>query len=77
MLMVTSTAAANGYSTYFPTPFHLQQQPYIGPAPSPFAPPVYSAPAAISRVYSFPQYQQAHQLFQRVAKQLCLKQLKM
>ncbi|KAF3630180.1 hypothetical protein FXO37_28578 [Capsicum annuum] len=60
--MVTSTAAANGYSTYFPTPFHLQQQPYIGPAPSPFAPPVYSAPAAISGVYSFPQYQQMTQI---------------
>ncbi|KAM3345364.1 hypothetical protein P3S68_025073 [Capsicum galapagoense] len=29
MSTVTSTAAANGYSTYFPTPFHLQQQPYI------------------------------------------------
>lgn len=73
MSTVTSTPAANAYTssqynylngTYFPTPFHLQQQPlqpYIGPAP-----PV--APAAVPGVYSLAQYQQAQQLFQRVAQ---------
>ncbi|OIS97636.1 PREDICTED: RNA-binding protein 42-like isoform X3 [Nicotiana attenuata] len=74
MSTVTSTPAAAAYSsqynylngTYFPTPFHLQQQPsqpYIGPAP-----PVYSAPASVPGVYTLPQYQQAQQLFQRVAQ---------
>ncbi|VFQ80323.1 unnamed protein product [Cuscuta campestris] len=59
--------------TYFPTPFHLQQktpQPYIGAAlpqvqvsvPSGI-PAGYPAPAS-----SFAQYQQANQLFQRVAQ---------
>nr|XP_009779563.1 PREDICTED: RNA-binding protein 42-like isoform X2 [Nicotiana sylvestris] len=74
MSTVTSTPAAAAYSsqynylngTYFPTPFHLQQQPsqpYIGPAP-----PVYSAPVSVPGVYTLPQYQQAQQLFQRVAQ---------
>ncbi|KAK4353664.1 hypothetical protein RND71_025858 [Anisodus tanguticus] len=75
MSTVTSTPAAAVYSssqynysngTYFPTPFLLQQQPvqpYIGPAP-----PAYPATTAVSGVYSLPQYQQAQQLFQRVAQ---------
>ncbi|EPS60509.1 hypothetical protein M569_14292, partial [Genlisea aurea] len=64
-------------TSYFPTPFHLQQpaQPpsgtYIGAALPPAAPsvslPVYPAP---SPVYSLPQFQQAgaQQLFQRDAQ---------
>lgn len=68
MSTVTSTPAANAYTssqynylngTYFPTPFHLQQQPlqpYIGPSPPPIAAPV--VPAAASGVYSLPPYQQ-------------------
>ncbi|GMI84493.1 hypothetical protein HRI_002118600 [Hibiscus trionum] len=49
--------------SYFPLPFHLQQQaqPY---APSPQPVPV----APVSGVYSLPQYQQAKQLFQRDAQ---------
>ncbi|XWS58408.1 hypothetical protein CRYUN_Cryun08bG0031500 [Craigia yunnanensis] len=59
--------------SYFPLPFHLQQQaqPYAPPAqPVPIAPaPVYSAPVApIPGVYSLPQYHQAQQLFQRDAQ---------
>nr|GMC96058.1 RNA-binding protein 42 [Ipomoea batatas]GME19918.1 RNA-binding protein 42 [Ipomoea batatas] len=81
----TSAAAASSSSqytysngTYFPTPFHLQQQPsqpYIGAAPPPAqlpAPPavpaVYPPPAPLPGVYSLPQYQQAQQLFQRDAQ---------
>ncbi|KAL3369548.1 hypothetical protein AABB24_010072 [Solanum stoloniferum] len=75
--MSTVTSSQYNYlnGTYFPTPFHLQQQPsqpYIGSAPSPIAPPVvppvYSAPAAVPDVYSLPQYLQTQQLFQRVAQ---------
>nr|GMC61645.1 RNA-binding protein 42 [Ipomoea batatas] len=62
--------------TYFPTPFHLQQppQPYIGAA---FPPVQTSAPSVVPAVYTAPiplpcthlaQYQQAQQLFQRVAQ---------
>ncbi|CAN4096061.1 unnamed protein product [Withania somnifera] len=80
MSTVTSTPAGSAYTssqynyfngTCFPTPFHLQQQPlqlYIGPAPSPIAPPVYSAPVDVSGVDSLFQYQQAQQLFQKVAQ---------
>lgn len=66
---------AAGTSSYFPTPFHLQQAPgpspvsYIGAPPPPTVPsvplPVYPAPPA---VYTLPQYQQAQQLFQRDAQ---------
>lgn len=50
-------------SSYFPLPFHLQQQAqsYVPPAQSvPIAPaPVYPAPVApVPSVYSLPQYQQ-------------------
>ncbi|XVE62730.1 hypothetical protein DITRI_Ditri06bG0142800 [Diplodiscus trichospermus] len=59
--------------SYFPLPFHLQQQaqPYVPPTrPVPVAPaPVYPAPVApVAGVYSLPQYQQAQQLFQRDAQ---------
>ncbi|GKV12510.1 hypothetical protein SLEP1_g23643 [Rubroshorea leprosula] len=60
--------------SYFPMPFHLQQQPqpYVAPAqPVPIGPgaPVYPAPVApVAGVYSLPQYQQAQQLFQRDAQ---------
>lgn len=82
----TSSSAQFTYSngTYFPTPFHIQQQqqlpqPYIGAAPPPVqfpAPPpvqfpspsVYPAPAAVPGVYTLPQFQQAQQLFQRDAQ---------
>lgn len=62
--------------SYFPTPFHLQQQQYVAPpqpvaAPVPITvpttaavPPTYAAPG----VYTLPQYQQAHQLFQKDAQ---------
>ncbi|CAK7341131.1 unnamed protein product [Dovyalis caffra] len=61
----TSATAANG--TYFPTPFHLQQSdPYPKPYVAP--PPTVYPPAPIGPVYSFPQYQQAQQLFQRDAQ---------
>ncbi|XP_051138531.1 uncharacterized protein LOC127256523 [Andrographis paniculata] len=66
---------ATGTTSYFPTPFHLQQTPapssapYIGATPPPAVPsvaqPVYPAPVG---VYSLPQYQQAQQLFQRDAQ---------
>ncbi|KAJ6951595.1 RNA-binding protein 42-like [Populus alba x Populus x berolinensis] len=64
-----SATVANG--AYFPTPFHLQQsetypKPYVAPPPTVMAP-VYP-PAPIGPVYSLPQYQQAHQLFQRDAQ---------
>ncbi|XP_060212586.1 uncharacterized protein LOC132640142 [Lycium barbarum] len=62
-----STVQYNNYShngTYFPTPFH----PYIGPTPSPVANPVYNATTAIPGGYSLPQYQQAQELFQKVAQ---------
>ncbi|TYJ01987.1 hypothetical protein E1A91_A13G193600v1 [Gossypium mustelinum] len=60
-------------SSYFPLPFHLQQQaqPYApSPQPVPVAPaPVYPAPVAtVAGVYSLPQYHQAQQLFQRDAQ---------
>ncbi|KAL3370283.1 hypothetical protein AABB24_007352 [Solanum stoloniferum] len=72
----TSSSSQFTYSngTYFPTPFHLQQQlpqPYIGAAPPPVqlpAPSLYPAPAAIPGVYTLPQFQQAQQLFQRDAQ---------
>nr|GMC59046.1 RNA-binding protein 42-like isoform X2 [Ipomoea batatas] len=62
--------------TYFPTPFHLQQppQPYIAAA---FPPVQTSDPSVVPAVYPAPvplpgthlaQYQQAQQLFQRVAQ---------
>ncbi|XP_057470652.1 uncharacterized protein LOC130759539 [Actinidia eriantha] len=59
-------------ASYFPVPFHLQQQPYVA-APPAAAPPVkvpsvYQAPAPLPGVYSLPQYQQAQQLFQRDAQ---------
>ncbi|XP_059659704.1 uncharacterized protein LOC132306358 [Cornus florida] len=63
--------------SYFPMPFHLQQQPpqpqqYVaGPPPAvqiPTPPAVYPAPASLPGVYSLPQYQQAQQLFQRDAQ---------
>ncbi|KAJ6858239.1 hypothetical protein NC652_040720 [Populus alba x Populus x berolinensis] len=65
----TSATVANG--AYFPTPFHLQQsetypKSYVAPPPTVMAP-VYP-PAPIGPVYSLPQYQQAHQLFQRDAQ---------
>ncbi|XP_059665733.1 uncharacterized protein LOC132311705 [Cornus florida] len=64
--------------SYFPMPFHLQQQPppqaYVAappvqiPAP-PVVPSVYAAaPVPLPGVYSLPQYQQAQQLFQRDAQ---------
>ncbi|XP_050224991.1 uncharacterized protein LOC126674563 [Mercurialis annua] len=56
-----TTTTPNG--SYFPMPFHLQQQPYITP---PAVQPVYTAPGGA--VYSLPQYQQAQQLFQRDAQ---------
>ncbi|CAI0449354.1 unnamed protein product [Linum tenue] len=66
-----STSSTQTNSSYFPTPFHLQQ-PYVvaaPPAPAP-APPavgsVYTAP--VGPVYSIPQFQQAQQLFQRDAQ---------
>ncbi|XP_052202146.1 uncharacterized protein LOC127807930 isoform X3 [Diospyros lotus] len=61
--------------SYFPVPFHLQQQ-YAAAAPPPppkavqvpalpvTVPSVYPA-AALPGVYSLPQYQQAQQLFQK------------
>ncbi|KAG5608878.1 hypothetical protein H5410_020159 [Solanum commersonii] len=72
----TSSSSQFTYSngTYFPTPFHLQQQPpqpYIGAAPPPVqlpAPSLYPAPASIPGVYTLPQFQQAQQLFQRDAQ---------
>ncbi|XP_059317612.1 uncharacterized protein LOC132068146 [Lycium ferocissimum] len=70
MSTVSSSTQYSNYShngTYFPTPFHLQQS-YISPSPSPVANPVYNATTAIPGVYSLPQYQQAQQLFQKVAQ---------
>ncbi|XP_047323662.1 RNA-binding protein 42 [Impatiens glandulifera] len=66
--------------SYFPVPFHLQQQPYVGASaaaaptslqvPAPRLPSVYPAPAPapVPGVYALPQYQQAQQLFQRDAQ---------
>uniref|UniRef100_A0A5B7AWH2 Putative RNA-binding protein 42 n=1 Tax=Davidia involucrata TaxID=16924 RepID=A0A5B7AWH2_DAVIN len=70
--------------SYFPMPFHLQQQPpYVSAAPPVSVPAVqiptpsvqvavvpsmYPAPAPLPGVYSLPQYHQAHQLFQRDAQ---------
>ncbi|CAH9065494.1 unnamed protein product [Cuscuta europaea] len=87
MSTVPSTSASASSSSsqytyfngsYFPTPFHLQQQPsqsYIGAAPPPSqlpAPPVvptvYPPPPPLPGVYSLPQFQQAQQLFQRDAQ---------
>ncbi|KAL6581650.1 hypothetical protein OROMI_007573 [Orobanche minor] len=77
---LAASAASSSYTyaantSYFPMPFHLQQTPqpppvpYIGSAPPPAVPtirlPVY--PAAPT-VYPLPQFQQAHQLFQRDAQ---------
>ncbi|XP_057463142.1 uncharacterized protein LOC130753181 [Actinidia eriantha] len=71
-----SVSAQFTYSnaSYFPVPFHLQQQPYVA-APPPAAPPVkvpsvYQAPAPLPGVYSLPQYHQAQQLFQRDAQSI-------
>ncbi|KAL3641799.1 hypothetical protein CASFOL_012614 [Castilleja foliolosa] len=74
----SATASSSSYTyaaattSYFPTPFHLQQTPqappapYIGAAPPPNVPvPVYPASTT---VYTLPQYQQAQQLFQRDAQ---------
>ncbi|CAA0840858.1 RNA-binding (RRM/RBD/RNP motifs) family protein [Striga hermonthica] len=71
----SSYTYAAGTTSYFPTPFHLQQTPppppvpYIGASPPPTVPtvppPVYPAAPA---VYTMPQYQQAQQLFQRDAQ---------
>ncbi|CAK9184856.1 unnamed protein product [Ilex paraguariensis] len=67
------TYASN--SSYFPTPFHLQQSPYAAAPPPPVqipSPPVkvpvYPAPAPLPGAYSLPQFQQAQQLFQRDAQ---------
>nr|KJB82301.1 hypothetical protein B456_013G187700 [Gossypium raimondii] len=67
------TYQTSANSSYFPLPFHLQQQaqPYApSPQPVPVAPaPVYPAPVAtVTGVYSLPQYHQAQQLFQRDAQ---------
>ncbi|CAN1176787.1 RNA-binding protein 42 [Linum perenne] len=70
-----STSSSQTNNSYFPTPFHLQQQPYVVSAPAAAAAPppvvqqapVYSA-APVGPVYSIPQFQQAHQLFQRDAQ---------
>ncbi|XP_027772835.1 RNA-binding protein 42-like isoform X2 [Solanum pennellii] len=68
--MSTVTSSQYNYlnGTYFPTPFHLQQQPSQPYSAPPVVPPVYSAPAAVPDVYSLPQYLQTQQLFQRVAQ---------
>ncbi|KAL9235161.1 hypothetical protein vseg_009948 [Gypsophila vaccaria] len=50
-------------ASYFPTPFHLQQPPQFSAAPPP--PPPHTATPG---VYALPQYQQAHQLFQKDAQ---------
>ncbi|KAF7828481.1 RNA-binding protein 42 [Senna tora] len=47
-------------ASYFPMPFHLQQPASTSSSHSP--------PAAVPAVYSYPQYQQAQQLFQRDAQ---------
>ncbi|CAN1176788.1 RNA-binding protein 42 [Linum perenne] len=62
-----STSSSQTNNSYFPTPFHLQQQPYAAPPPVVQQAPVYSA-APVGPVYSIPQFQQAHQLFQRDAQ---------
>ncbi|XP_040937574.1 RNA-binding protein 42 isoform X3 [Gossypium hirsutum] len=67
------TYQATANQSYFPLPFHLQQQPqhYASAPPSvSVAPaPVYPASVApVPGVYSLPQYQQAQQLFQRDAQ---------
>ncbi|KAL6527573.1 hypothetical protein OROGR_016663 [Orobanche gracilis] len=78
---MAASAASSSYTyaapntSYFPTPFHLQQTPppppvmYIGSTAPPAVPtvplPVY--PAAPT-VYTLPQFQQAQQLFQRDAQ---------
>ncbi|KAK9732909.1 hypothetical protein RND81_04G031300 [Saponaria officinalis] len=51
--------------SYFPTPFHLQQPQFAAP-PHPVVVPV--APPPTPGVYALPQYQQAHQLFQKDAQ---------
>lgn len=68
--MSTVTSSQYNYldGTYFPTPFHLQQQPSQPYSAPPVVPPVYSAPAAVPDVYSLPQYLQTQQLFERVAQ---------
>ncbi|KAK4262532.1 hypothetical protein QN277_028081 [Acacia crassicarpa] len=63
--------------SYFPMPFHLQQSasttsshyasPYVAASPAVPIPPQ-APPAAVPGVYSYPQYQQAQQLFQRDAQ---------
>ncbi|GAV82987.1 RRM_1 domain-containing protein [Cephalotus follicularis] len=60
----SSSSSQFTYATtsYFPTPFHLQQpDPLYPPAPTLY-------PAPLPSVYSIPQYQQAQQLFQRDAQ---------
>lgn len=75
-----SSASQFMYSngTYFPTPFHLQQPQYVAPlqpvaAAVPASVPAVSVPPASVVVpsvlpYTFPQYQQAQQLFQKDAQ---------
>ncbi|ONK79605.1 uncharacterized protein A4U43_C01F8070 [Asparagus officinalis] len=59
-------------NSYFPLPFHLQQNPnlYSATPPVNLAPQAYapSYSAAAPGVYALPQYQQAQQLFQRDAQ---------
>ncbi|KAM7269738.1 hypothetical protein ACFE04_025235 [Oxalis oulophora] len=73
----TSSQFTYSANSYFPTPFHLQQQPPAAvpqyPTPYAAAPPSVTAPiyppaAAATAAYSLPQYQQAQQLFQRDAQ---------
>ncbi|XAR65864.1 hypothetical protein NMG60_11011848 [Bertholletia excelsa] len=59
-------------SSHFPVPFHLQQPYVAGSTPAeqiptpPNVPSVYTA--LVPGAYSLPQYQQAQQLFQKVAQ---------
>ncbi|CAL1382926.1 unnamed protein product [Linum trigynum] len=66
-----STSSTQTNTSYFPTPFHLQQPYVVAAPPAPAAAPpavgsVYTAP--VGPVYSIPQFQQAQQLFQRDAQ---------
>ncbi|KAF9605668.1 hypothetical protein IFM89_018011 [Coptis chinensis] len=72
----TSSQFTYSNSSYFPLPFHLQQQsttlPHYPPPvqipPVPVLPSVYPTPVPVVGPYSLPQLQQAHQLFQRDAQ---------
>ncbi|KAE9451232.1 hypothetical protein C3L33_16869, partial [Rhododendron williamsianum] len=59
-------------ASYFPVPFHVQQQSYAAAPPLPpppvNLPSVYQAQPPLPGVYTLPQYQQAQQLFQRDAQ---------